>query len=89
MDSFYFINNEDIYEVSVGTDPKSNIRYTVGKQYSTGGGEKVVITAIAIDQNSLIEHGVNRALIYAQNEKGEEILWKVTVDIPLIITCRI
>lgn len=84
----HFINNEDIYELSVGTDPKTDIRYTVGNEYTRGRGRKIKITFIEFDQNSLLMFGVSRALVYAELD-GKEILWKVFQDIPMSITCRI
>lgn len=88
MDSFHFIENENIYEVAVGIDPKTNIRYTVGKQYTCGPDSKITITAIEFDQNALVIYGISRALIFGE-VNGDEILWKVIENIPMSITCKV
>lgn len=87
MDSAYFIPNESIHEVTVGTNPKTDIRYTVGRTYQVGKNS-VTVTAIEFDQNALSTYGISRALIFAGTDNGEEVLWKVVENIPMIVTCK-
>lgn len=89
MDSFHFIENENIYEITVGINTKTDIRYTVGRQYTCGTESKITVTAIEFDQNALVIYGISRALIFGEKNNGEEILWKVIENIPMSITCKV
>lgn len=78
---------DDIYEISVGLDPKTALRYTKGQHYMGG---KVRITEIVYDQNSYFTHGQRRLYVYADIRKDtgkvEEELWKIVEDLPVMIT---
>jgi hypothetical protein len=89
MDSFHFIENENIHEITVGINTKTDIRYTVGRQYTCGTESKITVTAIEFDQNALVIYGISRALIFGEKNNGEEILWKVIENIPMSITCKV
>lgn len=84
MEGLVFIEN--IFEVSVGKDPKTDMRYNVGKEFSVKG-KKVKITHIVYDDTSFAVHGKSRAFIYVRAENGgEEKLWKILEDQSLVIT---
>ena len=68
---------------------KTDIRYTVGRQYTCGAESKITVTAIEFDQNALVIYGISRALIFGEKNNGEEILWKVIENIPMSITCKV
>ena len=89
MDTFYFIENENIHEVTVGINPKTDIRYTVGNEYTCGRDTRLTITGIEFDQNALVEYGISRALIFGKKKDCDEILWKVIENIPMSITCKV
>ena len=77
-----FIN--DVFEISVGTDYKNDMRYKVGHSYPKLG---VRITEIIFDNNGYDLHGMTRVDIYAENLKTkEEKLWRVLFGQPSIVT---
>ena len=71
-----FIDN--IYEVTMG-DPKSGLRYTVGRTY-TIGGKSVTISLIDEDVN---ESGV---LYVYKWEDEEHVLWKKFWKVPYTLS---
>lgn len=79
---------DQIHEVSVGTNPKEDVRYTVGTTYAGG---RLTITEIVYDQNSFFSHGERRVLIYARRKEDPttDFLWKVLEGQPVVITKKI
>jgi hypothetical protein len=84
-----FIDNENIYEITVGTDPKNDMRFTVGKVYMRGTENQMTVTHIAFDQNMLVEYGRTRAIVYGKNRDGVEKAWKDLIDVPITITSKV
>jgi len=72
----------DIYEVSVGADPKNSMRYTVGRVYNLD----LTVCEIVFDRNYLIEYGSVRVIVYAADKKGSIRVWKDMIGVPVIIT---
>jgi len=89
--SVHFIDNDNIHEITVGTNPKEDLRFTVGNTYLKKGANPIVITGIEIDENYITDHGIIKAKIFGtlENGNGEEFLWKVLVDTPITITCKL
>lgn len=87
--STHFIENENIHEITVGSDPRTDIRLTVGQAYLRNTPNEIKITAIEVDQNAFVTRGVRRILIFAETKGGEEKLWKILEDIPVSITCKL
>lgn len=91
-ESIHFIDNDRIHEITVGIDPKQDLRFTVGNPYLRNTPNPIEITGIEIDQNYMTEHGIVKAKVFAkqiEKEDDEEFLWKVLVNIPLTITCKL
>jgi|VirMetMinimDraft_7_1064189.scaffolds.fasta_scaffold56886_5 hypothetical protein len=86
MESQDFIN--DVYEVSIGNDPKEDFRFTVGRNHRVKDGV-ITITEIVYDQNAFHSFGIRRCEIWAKKESGEEFLWKVSENQPLMITSKV
>ena len=84
-----FINNENIYEITVGIDPKNDMRFTVGKTYMKGTPNQMTVTHIAFDQNMLVNYGSTRAIVYAVDGEGVEKQWKDFVSVPVSITSKV
>lgn len=84
-----FIDNENIYEVTVGVDPKNDMRFTVGKTYMKGTPNEITITDIVFDQNMLILYGVKRAIVWGETPEGEPKIWKDLIDVPMTITSKV
>lgn len=80
---------EEIHEITIGTDPTSDMRFTVGKLYLKESPHPVTVTYIEFDQNAYVEKNVQRVLVFVKTESGEEKLWKVFQDQPLTITCKL
>ena len=89
MENTIFIDNDDIHEITIGRNPKTDIRITVGNSYLKGTDNEVKVTAIEIDQNAFVVRNVRRVLIFAETLDGEEKLWKILEDIPVQITCKL
>lgn len=74
----------EIYEIVVGTNPATEIRYHVGQQFSIKGN-KHTITTIEEDVNSFALHGVRRYLIYV----GDNKVWQCIENMPVRVVCSI
>ena len=85
MDSFYFIDNEKIREITIGTNPKEDLKITVGNTYTSMPLE---VTFIDIDQNAMIQFGQSIVRVWAKTPQGKEEIWKTYVDIPYSITSK-
>jgi len=79
---------DDIYEVSIGNNPKEDMRYTVGRSYRVAS-KSVTITEIVYDQNSYFTHGERRVYIYGSSSEGDEFLWKIIEGQPCTITRKV
>lgn len=82
----YFI--PDIYEISIGRDPMTDYRFTVGKKRIINGKE-LTVSQIVQNSNALITHGTTRVEIYVKDEDGNEFLWKTSENQPIMITSKI
>lgn len=87
--STHFIDNENIHEVTLGSDPSNDVRLTVGKTYLKNSPNPITVTAIEVDQNSFVTRGVRRILVFGETPAGGEKLWKILEDIPVTITCKL
>jgi hypothetical protein len=45
-DQTVFIDNDDIHEITIGINPKTDIRFTVGNSYLKGTPNEVRVTAM-------------------------------------------
>jgi hypothetical protein len=86
MSDIQFI--DDIYEVSIGHNPKEDIRYTVGRVYKVGP-KQVEVTAIIYDLNSYFTHGERRIYIYGKSGSTEDFIWKILEGQPCTITRKL
>lgn len=84
-----FIDNEEIHEITVGTDPKNDLRFTVGRIYMKDTSNETKVTAIVFDQNMLIQHSKLRVIVYGITKGGEEKVWKDLIDVPVTITSKV
>ena len=82
----HFIDNKEIYEISFGTDPKNDMRYTVGRKYVN---RSIEVDFIEYDHNSFLSLGQRRISIWATNDQNEQKLWKISENQPCMITCKI
>lgn len=89
MNGQTFIDNENIHEVTVGINPKDDMRFTVGKTYMRGTPNQTTITEIVFDTNMLVLFGVKRAIVYVENSDGEIKIWKDLIDVPMTITSKV
>lgn len=84
-----FIDDDNIYEITVGNDPKNDMRFTLGRTYMKNTQNEVTIVGFTFDHNMLVEYGVTRAVVFAENMAGEVNPWKDLINIPLTITSKV
>lgn len=89
MNGTIFIDDDNIYEVTVGIDPKTDLRYTLGRTYMRDTPNEVVIEGFIFDSNMLVEYGIKRIIIRAKNKEGEIKTWKDLIDVPITITSKV
>lgn len=75
----------DVHEITVGPDPKTGMRYTIGKQYRIGS-DRVTISEIVFDRNLFISNSIVHVEVYAESEDGEEFLFKEFLNVPITFT---
>jgi hypothetical protein len=88
MDTTEFFFIDDIYEISLGREPMTDFRFTVGKPREING-KKFTISSILQNYNSMVAQGTTRIEIYVKNDKDEEFLWKVSENQPIMITAKL
>jgi hypothetical protein len=73
-------NSNIIRKIVVGADPKNGLAYKVGN--SVGDN---TICAVELDERALSLYGIERYLIYTEDQKGNIVLWKQVSGAPTMI----
>jgi hypothetical protein len=84
-----FIDDENIYEVTVGNDPKNDVKFTLDKSYLKNTPKEVTVVGFVFDHNMLVQYGVTRLIVYTKNINGEISPWKDLINVPLTITSKV
>ena len=71
---------ELIRKIVVGLNPKDAMAYYVGQR--AGAGK---VHAIVKDDKCMSKYGINRWLIYIENEEDGIMLWKTVESMPCLI----
>jgi hypothetical protein len=86
--SAFRLNIDNIYQITIGSDPKGGFTWKVGQGVN---GSKYIISRIIRHEDSFLLHGEVMYVVYAKapGDDDYDFIWRAYSNVPVSLLCDI
>lgn len=80
------LQDNPIHSISIGQDPKSGMKFTVGQSIYVGNDE-LIVSRILRSEEHYHRFGQVIYIVFAKDDKGVEFPYKYSDGLPVYVSC--